>query len=203
MEMSLHRVIAEIKATEQKLSQIASGAFVFTVPVDSTADTDEAKRLSQSNFDNIQALLKKLAVLKAERNKANATTKVKIAGIEMTIDEALARKAANVYRLTFLNTLRAQMNNGKARVDQVQAQIEAKIAQQVAGASSGTKKANEDEIQVFRTLAERNTKIAVVTFDGLKDQIDAIAKELEQFATEVDYVLSEANAVTKVEVNLS
>jgi len=202
MEMSLHRIIAEIKATEQKLSQITNGSFVFTVPADSDADTLEAKRLSQANFDGIQALLKKLAVLKAERNKANATTKVKIGGTEMTIDEALARKAANVYRLTFLNTLRAQMNNGKARVDQVQTQIEAKIAQQVAAASGGTKKASDDEIKVFRQLAERNTKIAVVTFDGLKDQIDAIAKELEQFATEVDYVLSEANAMTKVDVTL-
>jgi hypothetical protein len=203
MEMSLHRVIAEIKATEQKLNAITNGTFVFTVPVDSVADTNEAKRLSQSNFDGIQALLRKLAVLKAERNKANATTKVKIAGIEMTIDEALARKAANVYRTTFLNTLRAQMTNGKNRVDQVQAQIEAKIAQQVAAASGGTKKASEDEINVFRTLAERNTKIAAVTFDGMKEQIDKIAAELEQFATEVDYVLSEANATTKVEVNLS
>lgn len=203
MEMSLHRVIAEIKATEQKLNAITNGAFVFTVPVDSVTDTDEAKRLSQSNFDAIQSLLTKLAVLKAERNKANATTKVKIAGAEMTIDEALARKAANVYRLTFLNTLRAQMNNGKVRVDQVQAQIEAKIAQQVSAASGGTKKASEEEIRVFRQLAERNTRIAVVTFDGMKDQIDRIAAELEQFATEVDYVLSEANATTKVEVNLS
>lgn len=203
MEMSLHRIIAEIKATEQKLQAIQQGNYVFTVPVDSVTDTDEAKKLSQSNFDTVAALLTKLAVLKAARNKANASTQVTIAGVEMTIDEALAKKAANVYQHTFLNTLRAQMNAGKARVDQVQAQIEQKIAQQVTAASTGTKKATEEEIRVFRQLAERNTRIGVVTFDGLKDKIDQMAKELEQFATEVDYVLSEANATTKVEVSLS
>lgn len=202
MQMSLHRIIAEIKAAEQKLAQIPQGSFVYTVPVDDTANTDEAKKLSQSNFDKIAALLTNLATLKAARNLANSTTKVKIAGVEMTIDEALAKKAANVFQLTFLNTLRSQMTNGKARVDQVQAQIETKIAQQVAAASGGTKKASDEEIGTFRKLAERNTKIDVVVFDGMKAKIDEMATALEQFATEVDYTLSEANATTKVEVDL-
>lgn len=203
MQMSIHRVIAEIKATEQKLQTLNANPFVFTVPVDAVADTAEGKRLSQANYDSVAALLTKLAVLKAARNLANATTKVTIAGVEMTVDEALAKKSANVYELTFLNTLRAQMTAGKQRVDQVQAQIETKIGQQVSAASSGTKKATDDEIAVFRSMAERNTKIALVHFDGLTAQIEQRAKALEQFTTEVDYILSESNAVTKVEVVLS
>jgi hypothetical protein len=203
MEMSLHRIIAEIKATENKLQVLNGTSFVFTVPVDQTAETTEGKKLSQSNFDSVAALLTKLAVLKAARNKANATTNVTIAGKTMTIDEALAKKAANIYQLNFLNTLRAQMNAGKIKVDQVQAQIESKIAQQVTAASGGTKKATDDEINVFRTMAERNTKLAVVAFDGMKEKVEAMARDLEQFTTEVDYTLSEANAITKVEVVLS
>lgn len=201
--MSLHRIIAEIKAAEAKLQMLGSTPYVFNVPVDATDETAEGKKLSQSNFDKIASLLKNLATLKAARNLKNATTQVTIAGVSMTIDEALAKKAANVYELNFVNTLRAQMTAGKQRVDQVQAQIEAKIAQQVATASTGTKKASEDEIKVFRGMAERNTKIDVVTFAGLKDKIESMAKGLEQFATEVDYVLSEANATTKVDVELA
>src|SRR5437763_1568067 len=172
MEMSLHRIIAEIKATEQKLQQLQSVSYLFTIPVDSVSETAEAKILSQSAFDKVAAQLTNLATLKAARNKANATTLVKIAGVDMTIDQALAKKAANVYQHSFLNTLRAQMNAGKVRVDQVQAQIEQKIAQQVTAASTGTKKATEEEIRVFRQLAERNTRLAVVNFDGLKEKID-------------------------------
>lgn len=201
--MSLHRIIAEIKAAEAKLQQLGSSSFVFTVPVDNEADTAEGKKLSQSNFDKIAGLLTNLAVLKAARNRLNAVTKVTIAGNEMTIDEALAKKSANVYELNFLNALRSQMVGGKQRVDAVQAQIEAKIGQQVTAASAGTKKATDEEIKVFRAMAERNTKIEVVTFDGLKGKIDEMAKSLEQFATEVDYVLSEANATTKVDVDLA
>lgn len=201
--MSLHRVIAEIKSAEAKLAVLSSTPFVFTIPVDATDDTIEGKRQSQSNFDKVAALLSNLATLKAARNLKNATTKVTIAGVGMTIDEALAKKSANVYQLQFLNALRSQMNAGKLRVEQVQAQIEAKIAQQVTAASTGTKKATEEEIKVFRGMAERNTKVEVVTFDGLKGKIDEMANSLEQFATEVDYVLSEANATTKVEVTLA
>lgn len=203
--MSLHRVIAEIKAAEAKLQHhVISGTnFVFTIPTDAAADIEEGKRLSQSNFDKIESLLSNLAVLKAARNLKNATTDVTVAGVTMTIDMALAKKAANIHRLNFLNVLRSQMNAGKVKVDQVQAQIEMKIGQQVATASAGTKKASEEEIKVFRSMAERNTKLEVVTFEAMKAKIDEMAAALEAFATEVDYVLSEANATTKVDVTLA
>lgn len=200
--MSLHRIIAEIKAAEEKLQAIPRSVFVFTVPVDDQVNIDEGKRQSQSAYDSVAALLSNLATLKAARNKVNAVTEITIAGKKMTIDQALAKKSANVFQLSFLNTLRTQMNAGKAQVDQIQAAIENKIAQQVAAASTGTKKASEDEIAVFRRLAERNTKKEVVVFDGLKANVDKMAADLEQFNIEVDYVLSEANATTKVDVEL-
>lgn len=202
-EMSLHRIIAEIKSAEQKLHGLSNAGFVYTAPADNDTEITEAVKLSQSGFDKYDNLLSNLATLKAARNRANATTIVKIAGREMTIDEALAQKAANVFRLSLLNTLRSQMTNGKARVDAVQAQIEQRISQQVAAASTGSKKATDQEVEVFRTLAERNTKLKLVTFPGLPGKIEDIATYLEQFATEVDYVLSEANATTKVEVTLA
>jgi hypothetical protein len=198
--MSLHRIIAEIKAAEEKLQNIPRETFVYTAPVDDSAGVEEGKRLSQANFDKVAAQLTNLAVLKAARNKANATTEITIAGVKMTIDQALAKKSANVFQLSFLNTLRAQMQNGKARVDQIQAQIDQKIAQQVTTASAGTKKATDAEIEVFRAMAERNTKQEVLVFDGMKAKIDKMASDLEQFNVEVDYVLSEANATTKVDV---
>lgn len=201
--MSLHRVIAEIKAAEQKLSQLSQNSYVCTALAGVPTEVAEAKTLSQSAYDSVASTLKNLTLLKTARNKANAETKVTVAGVEMTIDQALALKAANVYKTAFVATLRGQMNSGKARVDQVQAGIEQRISQQVQAASSGTKKATDEEIAVFRQLAERNTKIELVTFDGMKDAIERMAKELSDFATEVDYVLSEANATTKVQVVLA
>ena len=203
MEMSLHRIIAEIKSAEQKLQGVSNGDFVFMAPADNQLEIEQAVKMSQSAFDKYNNLLSNLATLKAARNRANATTTVTIAGRKMTIDEALAQKAANVYRLSLLNTMRSQMTNGKARVDAVQAQIETRIAQQVAAASQGTKKASDAEVEVFRSLAERNTKQTLVAFPGLPTKVEEIATFLEQFATEVDYVLSEANATTKVEVVLA
>jgi hypothetical protein len=200
--MSLHRVIAEIKAIEARLSALQSTAYAFTVPVDSTTETADGKTLSQSNFDKVVSALANLASLKAARNKANASTPVRIGGKDLTIDEALAKKAALAFQNVFVMTLQSQLSTAKARVDQTQAQIEQKIATQVAAASTGTKKATDEEIAVFRKLAERNTKIDIVIFDGLKEKIEALKKDIEVFTTEVDYILSEANATTKVDVVL-
>lgn len=201
-EMSLHRIIAEIKATEASLGTLGSTAYVYTSPADNATEVAEAKRLSQIAFDKTVNQLNKLAKLKSARNLANATTKVKIAGVEMTIDEALALKASNSYKTSLVNVLRQQMVNGQARVQAVQNQIEQKIATQVQAASSGTKKATDEEIKVFRQLAERNTKLEVTFVDGMKERIEQFAAELEAFNTEVDYALSEINATTKVNVAL-
>jgi hypothetical protein len=202
IEMSLHRIIAEIKAAEAALSSIHGTVYVYTAPVDNATETAEGKRLSQIAFDKTVSQLNKLAKLKAARNLANATTKVKIAGVEMTIDEALALKAANSYKTSLVNVLRQQMVNGQTRVQSVQSAIEQKIATQVQAASSGTKKATDEEIKVFRQLAERNTKLDIAVVDGLKERIEQMTAELEAFNTEVDYALSEVNATTKVQVAL-
>lgn len=200
--MSLHRIIAEIKAIEARLAAIHTVSYAFTVPTDALPETAEAKVLSQSNFDKVASALANLATLKAARNKANAVTVIKIGGKDLTIDEALAKKSALAYQQQFVAVLQQQLNAAKVRADATQAQIEQKIATQVTAASAGTKKATDEEITVFRKMAERNTKLDIVHFEGLKTQIDVLKLDIETFTTEVDYVLSEANATTKVNVEL-
>ena len=63
--------------------------------------------------------------------------------------------------------------------------------------------ATQEEVDVIRMAAERNTKLTIIAADGLKDRVDVLKKEVEDFNLEVDFVLSEINAVTKVDVNLN
>lgn len=203
--MSLHRVIAEIKSLEEKLSRLSGQAFVAVVVGDDAIAVEKtavAKKASQSQFDSTVSQMTNLAALKSARNKANSVIPVTIGGVEMTIDEALARKAALPFKVTLANTLQAQFNAAQRLVDSNTAQIEAKVAQQLATMFTSTRKATEDEITVIRTAAERNAKAVMVFADGLKERVDVLKKEIEDFTTEVDFVLSEANALNKVEVEL-
>jgi hypothetical protein len=200
--MSLHRIIAEIKMLEAKLSLIGSTVFVGYQVGDETDKTIEFKTNARSSYDKLVSNYKNLATLKAARNKANSETKVTIAGNVMTIDEALSAKATLPYKQSLIATLTAQFTQAQRQVDASVTQIEAKIAQQIATMFTGTRKATDEEIAVIRAAAERNQKGMAVIANGLKENLEALKAEVEAFTLEVDFVLSEANATTKVDVTL-
>lgn len=201
-KMSLHRVIAEIKNIESKLTGIQSGAFVFTATGDDQAEYAAIRAKSQSQFDSFQSMIANLATLKSARNAANAKVQVTIAGKVQTIDEALAAKSALVHKKELIRVLQAQMVNGQRAVDAAKVAIDTRVQQQIASLFGGTKKATEDEITLLRNTAERASKVTMVFADGLKENVERLTKEVDGFVTEVDYILSEANALNTVEVTL-
>lgn len=200
MKMSLHRIIAEIKSIEEKLRLLPSADFVFQTVNDDVAEMAVHITKSQATFDKYQAMIANLASLKAARNKANSAVAVTIGGKSMTIDEALSLKAALPHKQAMIQRLQAQFVAGQRAVDLAQANIETRLQQQIAAMFTGTRKATQDEVDLLRGSIERNQKVKLLSAPGLKDRIDALKAEVEVFTTEVDYVLSEANATNSVEV---
>ncbi len=201
-KMSLHRVIAEIKSIESKLATIQSGAFVFQTVGDDMSEVAAVTTKSQSEFDKFSSLIANLATLKAARNKANSTVAVTIAGKTLTIDEALAAKSALVHKKELIRVLQAQFVNGQRNVDAAKAAIDQRVNQQISTMFGATRKASEEEINLLRSTAERASKVTLVYAAGLKEKIEKLVEEVGQFTTEVDYVLSEANATNVVDVSL-
>lgn len=207
-QMSLHRIISEIKNLESNLANISALTYVNTAIESASAEhvlkKAEAVKSSQSNFDKVNSSIKNLAALKAARNLANSTTKVSIGGVSMTIDEALAFKASLPYRESLVNNVLAQFTRAQMKVDQANAAIEVKfLAQLTSMTSNGAKKLEEKEIIPIRAAIERDSKVSIVHVEGLKETIETLKQEIERFKVEVDYVLSEINATTVVEVNFS
>ena len=199
-QMSLHRIIAEIKAIETKLTMLPNVAFVYQALNADEATHAEHVTKSQSSYDSTVAAITNLATLKSARNKANSLTTVTIGGKQMTIDEALAQKAALVHKQTLIRSLQTQFTNGQRALDASQQQIEARVAQQLASMFTGTRKASDEEVKVIRSSVEGAQKIKLLHAENLKANLEALTKEVADFQTEVDYVLSEANALTVVEV---
>ena len=68
MNMTLHRIIAEIKAIEEFLSQSTPEFVAIQKGKASTADIDKFRVAAQSTFDKTVAKIANLAVLKSARN---------------------------------------------------------------------------------------------------------------------------------------
>lgn len=204
-QMSLHRVIAEIKNLEAKLNEISAAVFV-TAGVDSDNKpygevNQEAKVKSQAALDRIMSNIDNLASLKSARNKANSEVKVTINGKSMSIDEALAMKAAIHHRQTLTTVIMNQFNLAQRKVDLANQVIEQKVNTQLATVLANRTPSPED-LKTLRDTIEKDQKQVLVFGDNVKTAVDRINGEVESFLTQVDFVLSEANATNSVEVTL-
>ncbi len=204
MNMTLHRVIAEIKAIEEFLSQSTPEFVAIQKGKASAADIEKFRVAAQSTFDKTVAKIANLAVLKSVRNKANATTVVTIAGKVYTIDEAIARKTNLQHERQLLMHLKTQFTRATQSVEQNNQQLEAKLQQQLTTVFAASKEAIDPEaIKTIREATESQQKWGVATFNGFESVVAKLEADIERFSVEVDYTLSEINATTTVDVTLN
>ena len=199
--MSLHRLIAEIKAAEQELQTFNASTLISC----QTGKDEDAKKQfvadANASFDKFMAASKNLVKLKAARNKANAEVQVTINGNIHTIDEALAFKAALVYTENLLNGLKYAYSANQKNGDQNNAKMEAEIQKQITTMFSG-REATAEQLAVVREATEVKQKQYVVSMDGYETKVNNLQELVRKFKLEVDYSLSEANATNTVEVDL-
>lgn len=205
-KMSLHRIIAQIKNLELKVGSAFQPQYVTHLVIGNSElqkkTTEDAKKLSQTELDKFVSNVHNLAILKSARNKANSEFKVTIASVEMTIDEALSKNASIPQREQMLSVIRSQFAQAQASVDRTDAEIDKKVNAQITAFTTSAKPMSKEQIALIRTETEKDFKREVVYANGLKETIEKMAKDIEDFKLEVDYVLSEANATNFAEVEL-
>lgn len=201
--MTLHRIIAEIKAIEEFLETSQPEFVAIQKGVVASTDTEKFCVAAQSSYDKFVAKIANLAKLKSTRNKANATTLVTIAGKQYTIDEAIARKASLPHLRQLVMQMKTQYTRASQAVEQNNQQVEAKVQAQLTSVFAASKESIDPEaIKTIREAAESQQKWAIATFPGFDAHISSLEADIERFAVEVDYTLSEINATTVVDVDL-
>lgn len=201
-KMSLHRVIAEIKAAEEQVGILQSSNFAGFLQGKEDEYTDAFKKQAQGAFDKILALSRNIVTLKTARNKANAEVVLTINTKEYTIDKALARKATLHIEEQLISNTKAQYEHARKHVEACNTKLEQTIQQQLTTIFTG-KQATPEEIKIVRDAAEEKQKMQTLTFDGFDSKIKALEEDISKFKLEIDYSLSEANATNFVEVDLT
>ena len=202
--MSVHRALAELKTYEDRIQKAMQASFVVANQKNNDKiqgkTIDEINSIIQGNFDSYFALVENQRRIKAAVVASNAVTKVKIAGEEYTVAEAIERKAKLKYDERFLLTLKAQFTEQNNRVDRANNELPAKLEtylQQILGPKD---KRTAEEITQHTELYEKKYKWELVDPCDIMNKIKELEERILTFKTEVDYVLSESNALTQIEV---
>lgn len=208
MKISVTRALTRIKTIGEQLENISffKSPLVFTT-LEKWKDTPQVKekeKLSQSEFDKFNALHKELIDLQVAVQKSNLETKVKVGSEELTVAEVLVRKNNVKTQYEFYKAINDQAIKANQDVLKSESRIEEtarKFAESTVKdiGTADSKVQLEQALAVGRASAINEYRLVVKSgFDVEKAKSEL--EKIEKFIEEIDYVLSESNATTFVEV---
>lgn len=208
-KMSVTRALATLTKVEEKIQKriealntihIAKGTDANRQIPGSIQSVEDFEKSAQADFQGVQDLLAVRDDLKAKVVQSNAVTKVEIAGESMTVAQAIERKRTIVFKELLLGKLKSQYNQAQLRLNRDTQEFEAKLEAARAPYVQRDKAPDAAQLAVVEAPVRSMGTPSIVDPLGLADKIRALETEIEDFKSNVDFVLSESNAKTEVEI---
>ena len=208
---TITRALSRVNALQDKLNKAREQDYIVTINT-IKLQTTEAQYLLKTLKGNMQSVLdikNEILKIKLKIQESNLTTKVEVAGKEMSVREAIETKYLLENYFTYIsNTMQTQMLNAKRKLVQAQQDIEMQqaIAVQDITKSLGKELSSseiEERAKLTIQLTKETKELSILSFDGVnnaEDSFKTFESSVRNFLEEVDYVLSESNAVTTIEV---
>lgn len=206
MEMTITRALSELKMLDKRISRtideaVLGGLIIGKHIQNGFQNQEEVEKKAKADDQSIQALIKRRNAIKSAIVVSNATTTIEVAGVSMTVAEAIERKTSIDYDIRYLRKLKKVYTELVDRSEQINEDVKKRLDQHLEtlfGKDGKTKAAANQEI-VKSFLAENEA--AIIDPLRLRVKIEQLSKEIEDFQMEVDFSLSESNTLTKIQID--
>lgn len=202
---TITRALTRVKTLSSRLEELGDiggrniGNYIGTV-LEQRKDSDGSKKYAETanaNFDSFNDLFDELVKVKNAIKASNAVTTITINGETMTISEAITLKECVHVKRNFYRELLKRYEECEKSVERAEAEIEDKARKQVEKLNLDSKDNYETILDAARTSVVKDSRIVVVGIDNIEKVREEFNK-LDNFFEEIDYKLSESNAVTVI-----
>lgn len=199
--ISVTQALVEIKLLRNRINSCMSDAtFIALKTKKSLMDTDRFSTQARASYQSFTDLVARYNKLKSAIVISNATTRVTVAGKEYTVAEAVERKRSIQFELSLVNKMKSQhleiQRKYKDHVETEQLRVDRLLANELG-------KDSKTSVDVVKALSETflsENKAEILDPLKLSSLIGDLTKEIEDFETTVDWVLSESNGRTLISV---
>lgn len=204
-KMTLHRALSELKTLEKRINNGVDNLNVvaikkgdkFSLPVSEEEFTKKAK----ADLESVEALIQRRHDLKKALIIANATNTVIVNGMEMTIAEAIDYKGVIEYKEKEYKKLNRLYQSALEKFEQENRNNEQKLEQFILNMTGKeSTKLTPSELEGLTKMFNKTNEVKLVDPVGLKERVDALRMEIDTFTSDIDAILSEANATVTIEV---
>lgn len=212
MKYTITRALAELKTLKNRYNKEVYNLHLVAVKHGKNLRTpysqykpEDFEAQAKSEYQSICDLERRITEIKNKIDESNFTTKVTIGDKEMTIIEVLNYKN-NILSLkeTRLFTLKDLKKKALFDYDKAISENKAKVENFVSGKNSNTANASKSAMELEGETVEAIEKVwAVELIDPLEidKEIESLENEIETFKHNIDFVLSESNSITTIEVD--
>ena len=212
-EITLTEALAELKLLNKKIEKklfemdMTNNLVDYVIGSNKTLelsgeDPETFSREAQSSLDSLSQLIENRNTLKSVIAKTNAITEVTINGKVYTIVEAIERKNNIKLEKKLLGILEGQYRNTYDRVQQLNARAEEEADRIIESKiSNENKNSSPEDIKRLRDFIVSSKKAKLVDPLKLKDIIEKMNEDIDEFERNVDVALSIVNAQTKITIN--
>lgn len=158
------------------------------------------KKDALANYESVLALINNRNAIKSAIVKSNATTTLRIGGMEMTVAEAIERKTSIEYEKELLKTFRNVYAVSERSVQSTNQQVQAKIDNMLNQLAASSKENVADAQKAMAENYMASNGAALVDPLDIKAKIAELDARIDMFLSNIDTALSVTNATTFIEI---
>lgn len=206
MKISITRGLSELKVLKNRYEREIRDAKFIGVSVSgkmvnpyTSYKPEDFEEQAKSGFQSLIDLERRIIEIKTKIDQSNFVTKVKVAGKEMTVLEAIEMKNFVDLKEQRLLLLKQQLKSARNSYEEAEKKNRERIEKNVADqTAAGTKDATLEA--KIKAAVEDMYPIAFIDPIEVEKKIKEDEKFLEDFKNEVDFILSESNSITYIEI---
>jgi uncharacterized alpha-E superfamily protein len=199
--ISITQALAELKLLDKRIQKALDNVTWADVNTKShPVDAEKFAKNVRAEYQSFSDLVKRRDTIKRAVVKANAVTRVKIGTWEGTVAEAIEYKMSIHYKKRLLDVMRSQLLRAKDQFKDQQESVDARLEKLLHSELGKDVKTSPETITALTNSFRENNKVELVDPLDLSARALALEEDIEEFETNVDWVLSETNGKTLIEV---
>lgn len=208
-KMSVTRALAEIKRIDEKLSRLSMEGTWVGIQVGRGANATVAgsnveatSKTIVSSWDQFQSLLKNRQELKRKIVQSNAVTQLTVSGVQMSVAETIELKKSIESKRQLVNIMSQRYTQAINLVNAANTKLESTIETMVSQVLGTDKnKVSQADIDTVASAQKAQKEQALIDPLEIVTKINTMKDEISVVDTELDFLLSESNARTEIEVD--
>lgn len=199
-QMSISQALVELKLLKSRIGKCKHVDFITVKTKIKTVDVTDFSKSAKANLQSYKDLLNRYNVIRSKVVVSNATTRVSVAGVDYTVAEAVERKRSIEMEKDMLGVLRSQFKHATSEMESHQKVQQERLDRLLLQELGKDSKTNVDVVDALTETFLKNNKAELIDPVGLQEVINTMEKSIQDFETNVDWVLSESNGRTQITV---